>query len=281
MKQYYIVCDVSLCHDCNNCFIACKDEHVDNEWPPYTNAQPRHGHRWMDILRKERGQFPRVDVAYLPVPCRHCDSAPCIKANPGCVYRREDGIVQIDIERAKGNKALLESCPYGAIFWNGELGIAQKCTMCAHILDGDDREEKSPGQTLPGIPRCVHSCPTNALEFYFIEPEEMEAKIAGEGLRSYKPELGGDKANVYYRNLYRFDKLFIAGGVLKDGECFEGATVTLSQGGVVINTQITDCFGDFKFDGLEPGEYTVGAGDNAGLTVKADESVNLGNIFKT
>jgi Fe-S-cluster-containing dehydrogenase component len=40
MKQRYLVIDVALCHDCNNCFIACKDEHVMNNWPPYTEPSP-------------------------------------------------------------------------------------------------------------------------------------------------------------------------------------------------------------------------------------------------
>ena len=52
MKQWYLVIDVRWCHDCNNCFMSCKDEYVGNEWPGYTNAQPRHGHRWMNIQRK-------------------------------------------------------------------------------------------------------------------------------------------------------------------------------------------------------------------------------------
>jgi Fe-S-cluster-containing dehydrogenase component len=57
MKQQYMVIDVSQCHDCNNCFMACKDEHVSNKWLPYTDEQPQHGHRWMNILRAERGQL--------------------------------------------------------------------------------------------------------------------------------------------------------------------------------------------------------------------------------
>ena len=269
MKQYYIVCDVSLCHDCNNCFIACLDEHVGNEWLPYTNAQPRHGHRWMNILRKERGQYPRIDVAYLPVPCRQCYDAPCIKTNPELISRREDGIVQIDVEKAKGNEALVSSCPYNAMYWNEELGVAQKCTMCAHILDGGN----------PGIPRCVHSCPTNALELYHIEPEEMEKKIMDEALESYKPELGGGKASVYYRNIHRYNKLFIAGGILKDDECFEGATITLTRGGEKLASHTTDCFGDFKFDGLEAGEYGIIINGQTEKKVKIVESTNLGSII--
>ena len=85
MKQWYKVIDVAKCHDCNNCFMADKDEFVGNDWPGYTAAQPRHGHRWMDILRRERGQYARNDVAYLPVPCQHCENAPCVEASNGAI----------------------------------------------------------------------------------------------------------------------------------------------------------------------------------------------------
>ena len=78
MKQWYKVIDVARCHDCNNCFMADKDEFVGNDWPGYTHAQPRHGHRWVDILRRERGQYARNDVAYLPVPCQQCENPPCV-----------------------------------------------------------------------------------------------------------------------------------------------------------------------------------------------------------
>ena len=63
MNKWNMIIDVAKCHDCNNCFLACKDEFVDNDWPPYSVSQPLHGHRWMDIMRKERGQFPLIDVA--------------------------------------------------------------------------------------------------------------------------------------------------------------------------------------------------------------------------
>ena len=270
IKQRYLVCDISLCHDCNCCFIACKDEHVDNDWQPYTQMQPRHGHRWMNILRTERGQYPRIDVAYLPMPCQHCADAGCLKANPGCVHRREDGVVLIDAESARGNRALVDSCPYGAIYWNEEAGVAQKCTMCAHLLDDARSEVKAP--------RCAHSCPTGALEYFYMEPSEMDRMIEEEALCCYRPELCGGKANVYYKNLYRFTKLFIAGGLLKDGECAEGIAVALSGADTQL-AQISDCFGDFKFDGLEPGEYTVSIDGSPVKTVEIAESTNIGSII--
>ena len=80
MKKYNLIIDVEKCEDCNNCFLSCKDEHVDNEWPGYSASQPLHGQRWMNIMRKERGQYPLIDVVYLPVPCMHCDNAPLHKS---------------------------------------------------------------------------------------------------------------------------------------------------------------------------------------------------------
>ena len=121
MEKYALIIDVEKCEDCNNCFLACKDEHIGNDWPRYTVSQPIHGHRWMNIFRKERGQFPLIDVSYLPVPCMHCDNAPCIKAaKNGGIYKRDDGIVMIDPLKAVGQEELIKSCPYDAIWWNEE-----------------------------------------------------------------------------------------------------------------------------------------------------------------
>ena len=81
-KKWNLVIDVSRCMDCNDCFLADKDEFTGNDFPPYSVAQPWSGHRWMNIMRTERGQYPLVQVAYRPTPCLHCDDAPCIKDSP-------------------------------------------------------------------------------------------------------------------------------------------------------------------------------------------------------
>ena len=290
MKQWYKVIDVARCHDCNNCFMADKDEFVGNDWPGYTYAQPRHGHRWVDILRRERGQYARNDVAYLPVPCQQCEEAPCIEASDGAISRRDDGIVLIDMEKAKGQKDLVQSCPYHAIWWNEEKDVPQKCIFCAHLLD-------DPSWT-PSTTRCAHSCPTEAMATYLVEPEEMEQKIAAEKLQAYLPGLG-TRPHTLYKNLYRYTLDFITAGVLVDGDCCEGATVTLTskEGGIACDaagcgladggdtahlaTRITNFFGEFKFDGLEHGEYELEVdadGKKYAATVLVDDSKNLGFI---
>ena len=273
MKQWYMIIDVATCQDCNSCLMACKDEHVDNEWSDYTEAQPRRGHYWIDVHRHERGQYPRIDVSFRPTPCQHCEDAPCIKAGDGAVSHRDDGIVMIDPEKARGNKDLLNSCPYGAIFWNSEKNVAQKCTMCAHLLDNED--------WLPGVPRCVHNCPTGSLKVFCGEQTEMDSMAEAEGLSALKPELG-TKPHVLFKNLDLFEKNFVSAGVLVDEDCFEGATVILKCDGAVKETAATNCFGDFKFDGLDDGEYVIeidAGGRTASRAVKIDnKSLNLGFI---
>jgi Fe-S-cluster-containing dehydrogenase component len=200
MRRWNLIIDVGKCEDCNNCSLACKDEHVGNDWPGYTLAQPLHGHRWMNTMRRERGTWPTIDVAYRPTPCMHCDDAPCIRAaEGGAVRKREDGVVLIDPQKAVGQTALVEACPYGAIYWNEERDVPQKCTLCAHLLD--DGWDK---------PRCAQSCPTGALTAVCAEDEQMAARAAGEGLEVLHPERC-TRPRVYYRNLHLFSRVRTSG----------------------------------------------------------------------
>jgi len=279
MKKWNLIIDVEKCEDCNNCFLSCKDEHVENDFPGYSAAQPRHGHRWVNILRKERGQYPLIDVAYLPIPCMHCDSPPCMeKAKKGAVLKRDDGLVLIDPVKGKGQAALVDACPYGMIWWNEEKNIPQKCTLCAHLLDQGWKE-----------PRCVQACPTGALEAVCSEDSEMEKLFVSNKLQVLHPEYG-TKPRVYYRNLYRFARSFIGGTVAfeLDGrtECAEGAEVTLIRASdKKTEKTVTDNFGDFRFDDLEgdSGSYHLEiflrGYDRKTLDVRLSKSLNVGTIF--
>jgi Fe-S-cluster-containing dehydrogenase component len=276
MKKYNMIIDVAKCHDCNNCFLSCKDEYIGNDFPPYSIAQPWHGHRWMNIMRKERGQYPKVDVAYRPTPCMHCDDAPCIKAaKNGAVTKRKDGIVIINPEKAVGQKDLVDACPYGAIWWNADKAVPQKCTFCVHLLE--EGWEK---------PRCAQACPTGAIEFLYVEDAEMRKRIKAEDLSVLYPELKS-RPRVYYKNLYRYDKCFIAGNVaLQDtDECAEGAKVTLRKGSRAIGTADTNNYGDFKLDNLDEksGKYNLEIkypGYKARkVSVDLKESINIGTVF--
>ena len=158
----------------------------------------------------------------------------------------------------------MDACPYGAVFYNEELDVAQKCTGCAHLVD----EGK--------LPHCVDLCATGALRFG--DQEDFAEELAG--AETFVPE-EGCKPRVYYLNL---PHLFLAGDVWdpEANEIIEGAKVTLAMpDGSVRETQ-TDDFGDFWFRRIEGGRY--------GLRIEAegfkpqerevvlDKSLNLGDF---
>ena len=275
MKKWNLVIDVSLCMDCNDCFLADKDEFVGNDFLPYSVGQPWHGHRWMNIMRKERGQYPLVQVAYRPTPCLQCDEAPCIKDSPqGMVYKREDGLVIIDPVKAKGHPGIVKTCPYDVIYWNDEAQVAQKCTGCAHLMDDGWKDT-----------RCSQVCPAQAIKLVLADDAEMAAIVGAEGLEVLKPELGA-KPRVYYKNLHLFAKAFIAGNVVygDSDECAEGAKATVSQAGRKVGEATTSNYGDFYVDRLEPvGDYTITI-EAAGYKpvtkdIKLDQSLSVGTVF--
>ena len=239
MARYGMVVDIAKCNGCYNCFLACRDEYCGNEYPGYSAEQPMSGHFWMRVVEKERGKYPKVKLAYIAVPCMHCDDAPCIAAAQNkAVYRRPDGIVIIDPKKSKGQKQIVSSCPYRVIYWNEKEDIPQKCTLCAHLLDAGWKE-----------PRCVELCPTGALVFGDLDdPKSEAAKLIASGkTETLHPEYGL-KEKVTYVGL---PKKFVAGTVIygdKD-ECAEGVTVTLSGKGAK-KTAKTNFFGDFEFESL-------------------------------
>ncbi len=275
MKKWNLVIDLARCHDCNDCFLADKDEFVGNDFLPYSAAQPWSGQRWIDIQRKERGQHPIIQVCYLPKPCMHCDDPPCMKKAPrGAIYKREDGLVIIDPVKAKGRPELVDACPYGAVWWNEEAQVAQKCTGCAHLIDAGWTET-----------RCSQVCPTGAIKFYLASDEEMAEIVAAEGLEAYKSELG-TKPRVLYKNLYRWESVFVAASVAcKDtDECAEGAVLSAIRGGIKAGEGAANNYGEVVVDRLTPGdgyEVTITMDGYKPFTavVNLDESLNLGLVL--
>jgi Fe-S-cluster-containing dehydrogenase component len=277
MKQWHLVIDVARCQGCNNCLMACRDEHAGNEWPGYSRPQSYGGGKWIELPCNERGQFPLIDVSYRPTLCSHCADAPCVVTSGGVIYKRQDGIVLIDPQRAAGRFDLQDACPYGMISWNDEYDVPQKCTLCAHLLDQGWAK-----------PRCVQACGPGALSFVREDDAAFAERADREGIETL--HAGSVTGTVVgYKNLDRFESCFIAGTVVVDQggvvDCAAGAIATLyktvagfdteatasvpgagAQPGAAeadadspLQTTVTDVFGDFKFDGLPEGsgEYIV------------------------
>ena len=276
MKKWNMIIDVAECTNCNLCTLAIMDEYVGNDWPSYSAPMPRHGHRWINILQKERGQTPMVDAAYVPTMCNHCDDAPCVAKGGGAVRKRDDGIVLIDPVKAKGRQDLVDACPYGHIWWNEELKVPQAWPFDAHLLDQGWNQTR--GQL---------SCPTGAMRAIKIEDADMERLARDDGLEVMNPERG-TKPRVYYKNLWRYSKCFVGGTISAEAngvvDCVAGAGVRLLKGGVSIAETTSDSYGDFKFDRLDDGSgryvVEISAPGRAKKMVEVDlgVSTNLGEL---
>ncbi|MFP3308165.1 MAG: 4Fe-4S dicluster domain-containing protein [Nitrososphaeria archaeon] len=239
-----MVIDVAECIGCYLCQLACKDEHVGNDWSPYAKPQPEVGHFWMKLNDMERGGGSFTRVSYVPTLCAHCENAPCMNVCPvNAIYRSDDGAVIIDPEKCNGcadygyEPLCQRACPYGAIYFNEELKIAQKCTFCEHLLKSGWKQ-----------PRCADVCPTDAIKFGDEDDPEMRKLM--EGAEPLHPEVDV-KPRVLYRNLPR---PYIAGTIIDPAarEVVEGASVTAID--VVSRKEyrtLTDEFGDFWLRGLE------------------------------
>lgn len=273
MSRYSILIDVTKCNGCHNCFLACRDEHFGNDYPGYSAAQPVHDQFWMQVKEIERGAYPHPKVSYIATPCQHCADAPCITAGrDGAVYRRDDGIVVIDPEKAKGQKDIVNACPYRVIFWNAETQLPQKCVMCAHRLDEGEKQ-----------PRCVESCPTGALMFGDLDDpnSDIAKRAAAADVEVLRPEFHTNPLVKYIG----IPKRFIAGEVVlkgKEDECARGVKITLEGDGKKMET-VSDVYGDFEFEGLPSNiayQITVEekgyAAKTIAVTTRTD--VNLGEV---
>ena len=266
MKVFIV--DVSKCNGCYNCQIACKDEHVGNDWAPYAKPQPDTGQFWLKINEKVHGSVPKVKMSYVPKLCMHCENAPCMShCKENAIYRRDDSLVVIDTEKCTGCMNCVDDCPYGVIYYNDDLKLAQKCTGCAHLLDKGWE-----------VPRCVDACPTDALRFG--EEEQFKELITQAQVMHSEY---GTSPRVYYLNM---PKKFIAGTIFDPelDEVLIGAEMTLQneETSEVLKVK-TDAFGDFWFKDLDVGTYSLCIEMEGYLTQRQEhistaEDVNVGDI---
>lgn len=234
MKGFLI--DVKKCTGCYACQIACKDEHCGNTWLPYAAEQPEVGQFWLRLDEKERGAAPHVKVSYTPV--LGAQTSALAAYAPEVLMPREDGLIVIDPEKARGRKDIAEK--FEGVYWNEELQIPQGCTGCAHLID----DEASPIRT----PRCVDNCHKGAILF----GELADFDLAG--AEPLDPE-GDAVPRVYYKNLPR---KFIAATVYdpEAKEVVEGAKVTATGEAGTFETT-TNAWGDFWLKDLPDAAWTV------------------------
>jgi [DsrC]-trisulfide reductase subunit O len=110
---------------------------------PYHNAFPGEEMPHME---------EKVEHMQFLLLCNHCDNPPCVRVCPTkATFRRDDGIVMMDMHRCIGCRFCMAGCPFGARSFNWrdprpfvkeefpdyptrEIGVVEKCTFCAERL---------------------------------------------------------------------------------------------------------------------------------------------------
>ena len=178
-----LVIDLAICNGCYNCQVACKDEHVGNDWAPIAKPQPDTGQFWNKMYDMVRGPVPKVKMTlsaqHLPALRRRALHRGVHFEGHLQARRRHRDHRSGQVPRQPAVHGGLPVCD--VIYFNDSLNIAQKCTFCAHLLDNGWKE-----------PRCVDACPTGA--FTFGEEEDLKDLIAK--AEPLKPELADQAAGL-------------------------------------------------------------------------------------
>ena len=154
MTQYAIITDLNRCVGCLACTVACKA----------VNNVPV-GAFWIKTLRVGpnpieggSGDWPDVEMYFLPIQCQHCADPECLKVCPtGASHKAADGTVQIDKSKCIGCQFCAMSCPYNVRYLNEEERVVEKCTLCEQkIAQGE-------------LPQCVAQCGSRARFFGDLE----------------------------------------------------------------------------------------------------------------
>lgn len=103
-RHWAMVIDTRKCVGCHACTIGCVAE---NKLPPGVVYRP--------VVITETGDYPNVQMRFLPRPCMQCDNPSCVPVCPvKATWKRPDGVVAIDYDKCIGCRYCLNACPYGA-----------------------------------------------------------------------------------------------------------------------------------------------------------------------
>jgi Fe-S-cluster-containing dehydrogenase component len=176
--QWAKVLDQSRCIGCDACTAACRSE---NQVPIGVTRT------WVKAV--EVGAYPQPRRHLQVMRCNHCEDAPCVSICPtGAMYRRPDGIVDVDRDACLGCRACMVACPYDAIAVDPMKHTADKCTFCAHRID-------------VGLePACVAACPVDAiLVGNLADPTSRVAEVVQRQPVTVRRPEQGTRPRVFYR----------------------------------------------------------------------------------
>jgi molybdopterin-containing oxidoreductase family iron-sulfur binding subunit len=216
--RWAMAVDLDRCNGCAACVAAC---HVENNVPVAGKADHLKG-REMSWLRIEPF-YEKGQVAFLPMLCQQCHSAPCESVCPVfAAHHNPEGLNVQVYARCVGTRYCSNNCPYKVRRFNWrqhrwpepmdrmlnpdvparEVGVMEKCTFCIQRVRAAKDKAKDEGRKVRDgefTTACSQSCPTGAIVFgNLLDKESKVYRLAHSG-RAYRVfESLGTEPSIYY-----------------------------------------------------------------------------------